>query len=295
MSEIPFDSENLFQTLQENGIEINDAQKTTIENKINNVLTYEPKIGVFGKTGVGKSSLCNALFGEDVCKISNVEACTRDAKSVLLSMPSGKGIKLIDVPGVGESCRRDEEYAELYSELLPELDVVLWLLKADDRAYASDENFYKNIVKPHIEQGKPFFFVLNQVDKLEPTQDWNLETHEPGVRQYSTMTKKIEAVSDFFQIPSSRIIAISSNEKYGLTALINEIIYALPNSKKITVYKQVNDEFKTEATGEHVKNSFTETVGNIITNVVGTAIAWVADKVLSVVGGLIGGFIGLFL
>jgi predicted GTPase len=31
-----------------------------------NGLNYAPKIGIFGKTGVGKSSLCNTLFGKDV-------------------------------------------------------------------------------------------------------------------------------------------------------------------------------------------------------------------------------------
>ena len=39
------------------------------------VRTYVPKIGVFGVTGVGKSSLCNALFGSDVAVISDVVAC----------------------------------------------------------------------------------------------------------------------------------------------------------------------------------------------------------------------------
>ncbi len=69
-------------------------------------------------------------------------------------MDNQKGLKLVDVPGVGESRDRDEEYSKLYASLLPELDLVLWLIKSDDRALASDENFYKNIVKPHIDEGK---------------------------------------------------------------------------------------------------------------------------------------------
>jgi predicted GTPase len=34
-------------------------------------------IGIMGKTGVGKSSLCNALFRSEVCTVNAVEACTR--------------------------------------------------------------------------------------------------------------------------------------------------------------------------------------------------------------------------
>lgn len=105
---------------------------------------------LFGKTGVGKSSLCNALFGKVICPISDVEACTRDTKDVILNIDGGKGIKFIDVP-VGESSQRDVEYGELYARLLPELDLVLWLIKADGRAMVSDEIFYKEIVKPHLD------------------------------------------------------------------------------------------------------------------------------------------------
>ncbi|MBW6101324.1 hypothetical protein HTY54_20665 [Escherichia coli] len=37
-------------------------------------------------------------------------------------------------PGVGESRDRDAEYEALYRDILLELDSVLWLIKADDRA-----------------------------------------------------------------------------------------------------------------------------------------------------------------
>lgn len=53
---------------------------------------------------------------------------------ITLSLKQGKGISLIDMPGVGESEQRDAEYAALYRRLLPELDLVLWVIKGDDRA-----------------------------------------------------------------------------------------------------------------------------------------------------------------
>ena len=86
---------NIFDTLEKNGISINQIQKDQIKNQIDNILNYEPKIGVFGKTGVGKSSLCNALFGRDICQISDVEACTRNIKDVIINLGTENGIKLI--------------------------------------------------------------------------------------------------------------------------------------------------------------------------------------------------------
>lgn len=255
--------QGFFDKLKEEGVDVTPEQRANINARLSKIVNYEPRIGVFGKTGVGKSSLCNALFGQKICEISDVEACTRDAKEVILNM-DGNGIKLIDVPGVGESTTRDEEYGKLYSELLPNLDLVLWLIKSDDRALASDENFYKNVVKPHIDDGKPFFFVLNQVDKIEPFREWNEEKHEPGPKQFQNIHRKIDDIAKFFDIAPSRVIPVSANEKYNLTKLVDEFVRALPAEKKITVFRAVNEEFQSKATGEHVKKSFLDVVENVV-------------------------------
>ena len=276
--------DKLFQKFETSGILIEEKQREKIKSRLDKVLNYVPRVGVFGKTGVGKSSLCNALFGTDVCLISDVAACTRNPQEVLLEMDDNKGIKLIDVPGVGESSERDEEYARLYAELLPELDLVLWVIKADDRAMSSDEQFYKNIVKPHIEQGKPIFFVLNQVDKIEPFREWDEQNHKPGPNQNQRINEKGEVVANFFNVVPSKVIPVSVNEKYNLVRLVDEIIFALPNEKKITVYKAVNDEYKSDSTNEHVKKSWWEVVKDTVEDVVETvvdkvtdAIDWIAD------------------
>ena len=49
-----------------------------ILQQINQLTDYEPVIGILGKTGAGKSSLCNALFAGDVSPVSDVTACTRN-------------------------------------------------------------------------------------------------------------------------------------------------------------------------------------------------------------------------
>lgn len=265
-----------YEEMEGMGITLSPAQREKIEKKLNNILSYEPRVGVFGKTGVGKSSLCNALFGQDICAISDIEACTRNTKDVILNM-SGKGLKLIDVPGVGESESRDEEYAELYANLLPELDLVLWLIKADDRAMASDENFYKNIVKPHIDQGKPFFMVLNQVDKIEPFREWNEEKHEPGAKQFQNIDRKTAAVADQFGIAKSKVIPISANEKYNLTTLVDEIVMALPKEKNITLFRAVDDKYKSAAADRHVKRGFLDIVIDTLDNFVDKAVDVISD------------------
>lgn len=271
----------MFENLSREGIQTTEEQRKNINRRINEVLNYEPKVGVFGKTGVGKSSLCNAMFGQDVCPISDVEACTRNPQEVLLQM-GGRKITLLDVPGAGESEKRDREYVELYSKLLPELDVVLWVIKADDRALSSDEAFFKQIVKPHVEQGKVFFFVLNQCDKIEPFREWDEHAHEPGAKQLQNIQRKVTDVASHFAVPESKVIPVSACEKYNLVRLLDEMVFAMPKDKKITLVNSAARENVSDRAQEDAKKGFFETVGEIIENAVDKG-AEVIGKVIDVI------------
>jgi len=249
------DTTDFFNELEKQGLKINKKQKNKIVKKIDAVLTYEPRIGMFGKTGSGKSSLCNALFGRDICQIDDVAACTRNPQEVIIHLGQ-KGIKIIDVPGIGESGKRAEEYEKLYIKLLPELDVILWLIKSDDRAFSTDETFYNRIIKPHVDQGKPFLFVISQVDKIEPFHEWDYEKRKPGTNQFQNINKKVSEISSFFKSKKSRIIFTSANEKYNLSTLVDKLVFALPTEKKITFFRQVNEEFRPKKVSNETVRSY---------------------------------------
>jgi small GTP-binding protein len=236
------------------------GQAEKIKSFISEKFNYEPKIGILGKTGVGKSSLCNALFGKDVAPISHVESCTREAQEYSVRFGSGN-IQLVDLPGVGESRERDIEYKDLYSEKLPELDVVLWVLKADDRAFTSDEEFYHNVIKPHLEQGKPFLIVLNQVDKVDPSWDWDRKNCIPGHQQQENIDAKIKFVAQIFGIDSKTVIPVSSAGKYNLRTLVETITYAIPKEKKVSFVNAVKDENRSDKSKEEAKRGFFEAWG----------------------------------
>ena len=258
-----FDCSEFFEMLKQRGIPINDEQRQKINEKIDQVLSYEPKVGIFGKTGVGKSRLCNALFGQDIAEISDVESCTRTPQEILIGLGS-KGMKLVDVPGVGENHERDQEYAKLYAKMLPELDLVLWLIKGDDKAFTSDETFYQNIVKPHLDDGKPFFVVINQVDKIEPFRQWDEENRKPGAKQEENIEKKVAHVSQFFSLPKSQVIPVSAAEQYNLVHLIEQIVFALPNEKKMPFVSKVTEENVSATSRATAKEGFFQAIWQFI-------------------------------
>jgi len=174
-----------------------------------------------------------------------------------------KGLKLLDVPGVGESRDRDQEYAKLYKSLLPELDLIIWVLKGDDRAFTSDESFYKKLVKPYIDSGKSFFMVINQADKIEPFREWDEEKRSPGIKQAQNIEGKRRAVSGYFDLPLDQIIAVSANERFGLIDLVDSIVHSLPDDKKATVLREVEEGNRSKKAEKEADDGLVKTIIDI--------------------------------
>lgn len=242
-----------------------------IREKVKSLRNYTPKVGVFGNSGVGKSSLCNALFGKDVAKIADVQACTREPQEILVGSDNGKGgIILVDVPGIGEDPAHQREYTDLYKSLAPELDLVLWAIKADDRNYASAIDAYVEVFKG--EDSVPVVFVITQIDKTNPIRDWDINLCGPGKIQQKNIAEKENDVSRRFDVSARRIISVSADESYNLKELVSLIVEVLPNEKKYAFTREAKEENVTEDAKEEAEKGIWETVKRFAGN------AWDAVK-----------------
>ncbi|WP_342323948.1 GTPase family protein [Kosakonia sp. BYX6] len=220
---------------------------------------YEPVIGIMGKTGSGKSSLCNDLFVGEISPVSDVAACTREPLRFRLQVGE-RFMTIVDLPGVGESSARDTEYAGLYREQLPRLDLVLWLIKADDRALAVDEHFYRQVIGEAYRH--KVLFVISQSDKAEPTSGGNTLSTE----QKQNISRKICLLHELFQ-PVHPVCAVSVRLQWGLRVMAERMIKCLPREASSPVVSQLQRPFRTTVVREQARDDFGETVGAVLDTV----------------------------
>lgn len=255
---------DLLKYFRDRKIAASEEQLSRIAGRVAEMASYQAKVAIFGKTGSGKSSLCNAVFGEDVAPVSDIEACTRSPQEYLLQLAPDKSIVLVDVPGVGESAERDREYLPLYESLLPQVDLLLWVVRCDDRALTIDMHVWTELVRKRLGPASPACIVLNQVDRTNPVREWNTKKGGPGPTQRKTIEGRVEIVARDFAIPTSAVIAVSAIEGFGITALVEHIVHALPNEKKLPFLNAVREERQSESAKTEAKKGFFESVGHWI-------------------------------
>lgn len=183
------DNKKLTQDLYEIASEINN------QRNLGKLIETPFTIGVMGKSGAGKSTIINALCQKNACQSGGVGGCTRKIQKVSATF-GDMPIILVDFPGIAESEKWNESYIKLYENYLEQIDVLLWVIKLDDRSLVEDEIFFKEHIKYKFE-GKTIF-VLSQADKAEPTREWNNQHYLPSEKQKNIIQQKIELIFNMF-------------------------------------------------------------------------------------------------
>jgi len=113
-------------------------------------------LSAFGRVSTGKSSLLNALIGEERFSVSPVHGETKHSEIQAWNELEAGGVYLIDTPGLDEAGGEDRE--SLAKEVAGRSDLVIFVIDGDitDTELAA--------LKAAIAEGRPILLALNKSD-----------------------------------------------------------------------------------------------------------------------------------
>ncbi len=113
-------------------------------------------LAVFGRVSTGKSSLLNALIGEEAFSVSPLHGETRHSSMQPWSEVEAGGVFLIDTPGLDEAGGEDRE--AMAREVAGRSDLVIFVLDSD----ITDTELHA--LRTLLAQGRPVLLALNKSD-----------------------------------------------------------------------------------------------------------------------------------
>ncbi|WP_122646775.1 ribosome biogenesis GTPase Der [Enterococcus mediterraneensis] len=176
--------------------------KTEIEEEDEDLI----KFSLIGRPNVGKSSLINAILGEDRVIVSDIEGTTRDAIDTRFTSENGQEFLMIDTAGMrkrGKVYENTEKYSVMRAmRAIERSDVVLMVLNGEEGIREQD----KKIAGYAHEAGRGIVIVINKWDLVKKETN-TLRDFEKEIRE------------EFQYLDYAPIIFVSAETKQRLNKL----------------------------------------------------------------------------
>jgi [FeFe] hydrogenase H-cluster maturation GTPase HydF len=123
-------------------------------------------IAIYGRTNSGKSSLLNAIVGQEVSLVSAVKGTTTDPVSKAMELIPFGPVMFIDTAGLSDESELGELRVKRTLKILQRTDFVIYVMAADE----ADEENYVETVELFRKYSIPHMLVVNKIDKIDENQ-----------------------------------------------------------------------------------------------------------------------------
>lgn len=122
-------------------------------------------IGIFGKRNAGKSSVMNAITGQEIAIVSNIKGTTTDPVYKTMELLPLGPVVIIDTPGLDDDSDLGNARVQKAYQILNKTDIAIIVIDATVGISNEDDSIIERIKEKQI----PYLIVYNKVDLL--TQD----------------------------------------------------------------------------------------------------------------------------
>ena len=168
-------------------------------------------IGFFGRRNAGKSSLVNAVTGQEMAVVSDVKGTTTDpVRKAMELLPIGP-VMIIDTPGFDDAGALGEKRVQRTKQILNRTDVAVLVVDGTEGLAECD----RELIGIFEEKEIPYLIVYNKADLVEPVSAGGRPETETSNRAVVPKTDGKES--------ADRIVYVSALRGEGIYELKEKI------------------------------------------------------------------------
>ncbi|MBQ8009182.1 MAG: tRNA uridine-5-carboxymethylaminomethyl(34) synthesis GTPase MnmE [Bacteroidaceae bacterium] len=193
--------------------------------EVGNAFKHGVPVAIIGETNAGKSTLLNALLGEERAIVSEISGTTRDVIEDTINI-CGITFRFIDTAGIRQTSDAIENMGiERTFQKIDQASIVLWLLDVSQSGNKFHE--LQNQILPHCE-GKKLILVFNKEDLATtyPTPTFNCQSIAISAKHGTHLDDLRQLLVDCAQLPEisqGDVIVTNARHHEALTHALDAI------------------------------------------------------------------------